>query len=212
MGVTESFTTSILTGYNSFITMFPQWTQQVINLFLLILIIVIYAWFIWKFYRFVAKKNLISLNLNKYNTSEHAIFSKLLAGFFYLVEYIIVLPFIVCFWFAFFTIFLILLTEGLELQNIIIISATIIGAIRMIAYIPKFGQNLGKEISKLLPLTLLAISMTKPGFFDFPTIISKITEIPLFFKEILIYLLFIVILEIILRVLEFLFTVFGLQE
>ena len=212
MGWIESISSTLLSSYQTFLSYLPAWGQQVINLFLLILVVVFYAWFIWKFYRFVANKNIISLNLNKYNTSENPFLSKIMGGFFYLLEYIIILPFLIFFWFVIFTLFLVFLTEGLEIGNIIVISATIVGAIRIISYIPRYGENLGKEVAKLLPFTLLAISITKPGFFEVQRIIGEIIKIPVFFQDILIYLLFIIVLEILLRVVELILSLFGLKE
>lgn len=212
MGVAENLSSAILSTYNSFLNLLPSWGQQIVNLFLLILLVVIYAVFIWKFYRFIARKNIIKLNLNQYNKSENPFLSKLIAGVFYLVEYIFVLPFLVFLWFAIFTIFLVLLTESLDIKNILVISVTIIGAVRLISYIPNYGQALAKELAKLLPFTLLAISMTKPGFFDFQRIISHISQIPQFFGEITLYLVFIIFLEMILRIFDFFLSLFGFKD
>lgn len=212
MGVVETFSAGLVTYYNSFLSYLPAWGQQVVNLFLLILLIAFYAWFIWKFYRFVAQKNILTLNLSKYNTTENPTLNKIFAVLLYLLEYIIILPFIIFFWFVIFTFFLIFLTEGIELANILIISATIVGAIRIISYIPRYGQELAKEVAKLLPFTLLAISITKPGFFDIERILNQIVLIPNFFQTILIYLVFIIALEVVLRVVELILSAFGLKE
>jgi len=212
MEVVDILSESLISYYATFLSYLPAWGQQVINLFLLILLIVAYAWFIWKFYRFVAHKNLISLNLSKYNTSENPVLSKIVGSIFYLLEYFVVLPFIIFFWFVVFTLFLIFLTEGLEVSNIIVISATIVGAVRIIAYIPRYGQELAKEVSKLLPFTLLAISITKPGFFDISRILGHISLIPNFLNTIVIYLLFIIALEMLLRIIDFFLSIFGLKE
>lgn len=210
--MTTGFVEGFVEIYNSFINQLPNWTQQFIGLFLLVILITIYAIFIWKFYRFIGTKNILGLNLNKYNTSKHPIFEKLFAGGFYLLEYLIILPFLIFFWFGIFSLFLIFLTEGLEIGTLLIISAGIIGAIRMTSYIPKYGQNLAKEIAKLLPFTLLAISITKPGFFDIQRIIGDLSRLPNLFSNIIIYLLFITLLEVILRIFDFIFSFFGVED
>lgn len=212
MGVIEIFGDKAVESYASFLAIFPNWVQQIIGLFLLILLIFIYAVLIWKFYRFIARKNILRLNLNQYNRSDHPVVSKLLAVIFYVVEYILILPFLVFIWFAVFTMFLIVLTESLEVKNIIITSAVIIGAIRLISYMPRYGQNLAKEVSKLLPFTLLGISMTKPGFFDIQRILAHIVEIPSYFGEITLYFLFITFLEIFLRFFDFVLSLLGIKE
>ncbi len=194
--------------YQTFLQFLPPWLQTFVNLFLLVLVVTLYSIFIWKFYRFVAKKNLIDLNLKKFNRMEKPFATKILAGVFYFIEYIIVLPFMIFFWFAIFTTFLLLLTEGLEVQTILIISAVIVGAIRMTSY---YKEDLSKDLSKLLPLTLLGLSMTKPGFFNFERILGNFTEVPNFLGEIIIYLLFIIVLELILRVFEIIFSIFEVE-
>ena len=96
----------ILAFYNLLISALPSWMQTFVGLFLLVLLVVLYSVFVWKFYRFIATKNLFGFNLNQYNKSEHPFFSKLIAGILYLIEYIIILPFLIFFWFTIFTLFL----------------------------------------------------------------------------------------------------------
>jgi len=195
--------------YTYFLSLLPPWVQNFLGLFLLIIVIVIYAIFIWKFYRFVSKKNIISLNLKQFNTSQNPFIAKTFGIFLYIVEYIFVLPFLIFFWFAVFAIFLILLTENLSVSAILILSATIIGAIRMTAY---YNEDVSREVAKFLPLTLLAVSMTKPNFFNFQRVLSQISQLPQFFNNIITYLLFIILIEIVLRFFEFLFGLFGLTN
>lgn len=199
----------ILTFYQSSVSVLPSWAQSFLNLFFLALLVLVYSIFIWKFYRFVAKKNLIELNLNKYNKSEHPFFSKVIAGLFYFLEYIIILPFLIFFWFSVFTIFLVVLTQNLEIGTILIISATIIAAVRMCAY---YKEDLAKEIAKMLPFMLLAVSFLTPGFFNFERILSHLNILGDFFDNIVIYLSFIIVLEILLRFFDFILALSGLQN
>jgi hypothetical protein len=195
--------------YTYFVSILPSWAQNFLGIFLLVLVLVVYSIFIWKFYRFISKKNIIELNLKQYNRSEHPFFSKISAFGLYVIEYILFVPAVIFFSFVIFTIFLILLTDEIPLQTLLILSATIIGAIRMTAY---YKEDVSKEIAKLIPFTLLAVSMTKSGFFNFERIISNITQLPQFFNHIVSYLIFIVIIEIVLRFFEFIFGLFGLTD
>lgn len=195
--------------YNDFISALPPSIAEFFNLIVLVLLVVLYSVFIWKFYRFVATKNILGLNLNKYNKSKHPLLTKILAGTLYLVEYIIILPFLIFFWFSIFTIFLIFLTENLDVHSLLIISATIIAAIRMTSY---YNEDLSKDVAKLLPFTLLAISILNPNFFSIERIFNHISELPKFFNQIMIYLAFIIILEIILRLFDFIFSLFNIEE
>jgi hypothetical protein len=212
MGVVE-FIQRVSNTYISFTASLPFWGQQFINLFLWILLIVIYLLIIWKFYRFIARKNILELNLSQYNKTDHAVFSKVIGGTLYLTEYVFILPILVFIWFSVFSVFLILMSENLEVQKIMFIAAIIVGAIRFLAYTPKYGQKLAKEISKLIPLTLLVTTLTNPGFiFNFEKVISNIIEIPTFFNQILLYLIFIIILEMALRVFDFILGLMGFED
>lgn len=207
--VAGNFTTGILETYNSFISSLPPVSQNFINLFLLVLLVVIYVVFIWKFYRFVSKKNMFKLNLAQYNKYENTFFAKILNGILYLAEYIIVLPFLIFFWFSVFTIFLTFLTETLEIKTILLISAMIIAAIRMTSY---YKEELSRELAKLLPFTLLALSLSNPKFFNIERIFGQLNSLPEFFSQIMYYFIFIIALETLLRFFEFIFSLFGLGE
>jgi len=195
--------------YTDFLNSLPNPFGDFFSLLLLVLLIFVYSVFIWKFYRFIAQRNILELNLNQYNRAENAFIEKFLAVIFFFLEYIVVMPFLIFFWFAVFTFFLILLTESIEIKTLLIISATIISAIRMSSY---YKEDLAKDLAKLLPFTLLAISITRLGFLNFEKILTHLSQIPNFVNEIAIYLLFIIALESFLRFFRFVFSLFGLEE
>lgn len=208
-GVFNDISQRLIDLHRGFIEFLPGYIGDFFNLFILVLLVVLYSLFVWKFYRFISKKNIIELNLNKYNISEHPVIVKLLAVIFYFIEYIIVLPFLIFFWFSVFTLFLIFLSESSEINSILVISATIIAAIRMTSY---YKEDLAKDLAKLLPFTLLAISILNPNFFSIDRILGHLSEIPSLFSQIISYLLFIVLLEVILRFFDFIFSLFNLEE
>ena len=204
-----SIITGVIEAYSLFVKSLPQWMQTFISFFVIAIVILIYAIFIWKFYRWISKKNILELNLNKYNRSEHPFLEKILAGFFYFLEYLITIPILVFVWFSIFTFFLLVLTQNIDVGTLLIISATVIAAIRMTAY---YNEELSKELAKLIPFTLLGVSIINPNFFNVSRIISQIGEIPQFASHIALYLIFIVCLETLLRIFEFLFSIFNLKE
>jgi hypothetical protein len=203
------FATGVVGLYTGFLDILPPWMKVFINLLLLVIVVVLYAIFFWKLYRFVSKKNILELNLNQYNKFAHPFIAKIIAGALYFIEYILIMPFLIFFWFAIFTIFLILLTDGIEVSTLLIASAVIVGAARMTSY---YKEDIAREISKLFPLTLLAVSMTRPGFFNFERILGRISQIPDFSINIFYYLLFIISLEIILRAFDLIFSLFHIED
>ena len=203
---------SISDIYGNLIGSLPTQGQLFVNLLILTIVVVIYAVFIWKFYVFISTRDILRLNLNKYNRSKHPIYTKLIAGALYFIEYIIILPLLIFFWFAFFTILLSLLTKGLDAQTIVLIAAITIAAIRVTAYIPKYGETVSSEVAKIIPLTLLAISITNPLFFKIGEMANELVKIPEVLGQIRFYVFFIVALELILRVLTFVGAIFKKPE
>ena len=199
----------IFKSYSSLISILPAYWQLFVNLFLVIVLMLIYSIFVWKLYRFLARKNIFELNLNQYNHSEHPILAKSLAVIFYFIEYILIMPLLIFVWFSVFTLFLIFLTENLELKTLLLISAAIIATVRMTAY---YHEDLSKDIAKLFPFTLLAVSVLNPTFFSVERIFNQFQQLPAFFHDISTYLVFIIGLEIILRVFESIFSMFRTQE
>jgi len=197
--------------YGSAVSVAPPAFQSFINLFLIVLLMVVYSVFIWKLHKFIGTKNIFQLNLNQYNKSKHPVLDKLIASGFYLLEYIIILPILILFWFAIFSIFLILVID-LELSSILFISAAVVAAVRITAYIPNYGEALAREIAKLLPLTLLVIALLTPTFFDVARVLGNFSRLGEFFSLIFSYLLFITVIEILLRFFELIFGLLGVNE
>ena len=207
----QDFISEFVIIYNAFISSLPNSLQSFVNLFVLVFLIIIYSIFIWKLHKFIAKKNIFKFDLNQYNTSQHPIVAKLAASGFYLLEYIIIIPFLIFFWYAVFSIFLIFVME-LDLKVILLISAAIIATVRITSYIPRYGETLAKEIAKLLPFNLLAIALLTPDFFNVERIISNLSKIDEFFSVILSYLAFVIILEVVLRLFEFVLGIMGIDD
>jgi len=164
---------------------------------------------VWKFYRWIAKKNLLELNLSRFNHSQHAVIAKLFGALIYFVEYLIILPFVVFLWFGIFTLFLILLTKSLELEAILFVAVVIVTAIRMTSY---YKEDLARDIAKTIPFTLLAVAVTQELFFNSVNILNNLSIMPGFFSDIWIYLIFIVAVEFFLRILDIIFIAFDLHS
>ncbi|MEK6823736.1 MAG: hypothetical protein AABY06_01760 [Nanoarchaeota archaeon] len=179
-----------------------------INLFLLTIFIAIYVIFIWKLHIFISTKNILRLNLNKYNLTKHPVFSKIIAGLLYFLEYIIIMPILIFFWFMIFAILLIFIARGMEPSSIILLAAITIAVLRVVSYIPKYGESASAETAKIIPFTLLAIGLTEPLFFNPEEIITRGLNIPQLFQGISPYIFFIIAIELILRSLTFVVSMF----
>jgi len=207
--VFQEISNALLSTYQGINSILPVFAQNFFKFLLIALLIVVYSIFVWKFYQSVSRKNLVKLNLNQYNKVEHSGLAKLLAVVFYFFEYLLILPFFIFLWFAFLTLFLIFLNEGLSTSALLIISGTLITAIRITSY---YKEDLAKDIAKLIPFTLLGIFLLSPDFFSIERILGVFSEIPLLFEQIFFYFLLIFIIELVLRIFSFIFGFFQVEE
>ncbi len=182
--------------YTSIRNSVPEGYRILVDLTLYTLFIALYAVFIWKFYKFLARREIIKLNLSKYNHSQYPGLEKFFAVILYTVEYLIILPFLVLFWFGILSLFLLLLSEaGAALT--LLASAAIIASTRITAYI---SEDLSKDLAKILPFTVLATYLLNPDFFDIANLILKFKEVPSLFNNVVMFIIFIFGIEFLLRV------------
>jgi|TARA_B100002003_G_C14116177_1_gene536868 hypothetical protein len=176
-------------------------TEKILALTLLFFttVIVIYSIFVFYFYRFLAKKNIIELNLNQYNQYSNPFVIKIFAIFFYIIEYIVLLPILTFFWFGILAILTLILAKDLPVDTVLLIAAALVASIRVTSYV---NEDLAKDLAKMLPLTLLAIAITTAGFFNRSIFFERIGEIPDLFSNVPYYLIFIIGIELIMRVME----------
>jgi hypothetical protein len=190
---------AIVNAYNSLLAGIPSQYSDLVVVFVFALLIVIYSIFTWKFYRFLSKKDLISLNLIKYNHLKHPFLNKLWAIILYLIEYIIILPFLIFFWFGVLALLILVLSENLAINQVIIVSAAMVAAIRMLSY---YEEDLSRDLAKMFPFTILAIFILNPNFFSLERILTNLVKIPEFVGSILFFLILIVVIEVILRIID----------
>ncbi len=164
----------------------------------LVATLAIVSLFIFKFYKSISKRNLISLNLYKYNTSDHPVESKVFAMLFYLIEYILFIPFLIMLWFAGFAVVLFLIAkDGQGAEYILLIAAALIGAIRLLAYI---REELSADLAKLFPFVALSFLVLTPGEFNLDVIIDNLKTIPFLLSHIFSFMVVILFIEILMRV------------
>lgn len=205
MGFFSEFVGGLSSGYHELTQSLPVEYSSLLNVFIFAILIALYSLFTWKFYRSLSKKDLLNLNLAQYNRTIHPFTNKFFAIILYLIEYIVILPFLIFFWFAVLSFIILILSEELMASQVIIVSAAMVGAIRILSY---YEEDLSKDLAKIFPFTILAIFIVSPSFFSLERIISNLIEIPLFFKSIILFLALIIIIEIILRVIDMIINLF----
>ncbi|MBU4246562.1 MAG: hypothetical protein KKE71_05945 [Nanoarchaeota archaeon] len=163
---------------------------------------VFYSVFIFNFYKFLAKKDLLALNLHQYNAVEHAFIKKAYHVFLYILEYIIVIPICTFFWFIVLAAMLTFLAKEQTVQSVLLASISVVSAVRVTAY---YNEDLSKDLAKMLPFALLGIFIIDTSYFSFTTSIETLKSFPSYWKLLLYYFGFAVLLEFVMRILHMLF-------
>ncbi len=192
----ESLTNRSVDFYNNIIQVLPENLRIIPPLLLITLTIAVYSVFVWFLYKTLSKRDMLKLNLAKYNVAKHPTLVKFWAVVLYAAEFMLIAPIAIFFWFAVFSFFIIILAKEVEVGTAILIAAATISVIRITAYI---NEELSRELAKLFPFTLIAVVVLTPDFLDIGTSISRFSQVVLFFNNAIYYLLFIVLMEIILR-------------
>lgn len=177
--------------------------EKVILVFTLSLIIALISVFIWKFYKTLSKRDFIKLDLKRYNRSDNPIFGKVGAIFLYIIEYIVIMPFLIFIWFSALSIILLLISDGSAVSDILVVTAAMVAAIRILSY---YEQEIAIDVAKMFPFITLSMFLLSPGTFKLEEKLSYLSSISSLLENIPYFLLFILFLEILLR------SVFALKE
>jgi len=132
--VTGGFVGFFTSTYDKILAAFSGDGSLAVQVLIFSIVLAVVSLFIWEFYKSTSKRNLIKLNLNKYNVSDHPLTSKFLATLLYLLEYMIIMPLLILLWYAGLSIVLLLVASGRTVDQVLLLSAVVIGAIRILAY------------------------------------------------------------------------------
>jgi hypothetical protein len=155
-------------------------------IFYLVVSIAIYSILIWHFYRYIARRDCFKISPRRH---------KKVIGF---LKYFLFFPFVAFLFFAGFSLMMLFLTKSYEIPDVLSTSFAIIAAIRICAY---YSEDLSKDIAKMLPFALLAIFLVDASYFRFSDITAKIGSLPEFFTVCIQFIVFIILMEWILRIL-----------
>ena len=162
------------------------------SLGILLVGVVIYSIFIFKFYRFLACRDVIKVNFSRYSN----VGLRISRGIGYLLQNIFLLPIIVFFWFAVLAMLLGFLGKDQAIENILMSSIALVSGIRVAAY---YNEDLSRDLAKMLPFALLAIFLINRSYFEFEISFELLKNIPEYWTLLVYYFVFIIALEFVLR-------------
>ncbi len=156
----------------------------------------VYAIFIFRFYRFVASRDMFGLDFSRYEESRHRFVRRVLGVVMYVIKYLIVFPLFAFFWFAVLTLILTFLSRDRPFADILLIALATVSAIRVTAY---YDEDLARDLAKILPFAVLAIFLIDASFFEIGKSLSVLERANEHRENIFYYLVFLVLLEFALR-------------
>ncbi len=181
----------------------------VLKMVFFILLLTAVALFIWKFYNSLSEKDILPLNLSKYGKGADAGIGKIFAIGLYLLEYIIIAPIFIALWAAALSAILLLITKQRSIDEILMISVAMIGAVRILAY---YKKEVAIDLSKLFPFVVLTVFLLEPGALSVQSTILKFGEIPLLLNSFAFFLLVVFVIELFLRLLYTIFEFWSSED
>jgi hypothetical protein len=166
---------------------------------ILVLEMVIYAVLVFKFYKFLASRDIITVNLGRYKNTGIR-FGRLLT---YFLQNVLFFPVIIFFWFAILAVFLGFLGKNQTTDHILLVAIALVSAVRVASY---FSEDLSKDLAKMLPFTLLGIYIVDQSYFDISISLKILTGVPDYWQTLVYYLAFIIALEFVLRIIYYIVT------
>ncbi len=156
----------------------------------------VYAFFIFKFYRFMAKKDVFDFKLYRLPRRGHYKLKIVLKAFLYLFEYFLLLPFFAFFWLIFITIILLVMAPSQTTSTVLMFSVGLIIVTRISAY---YNEDLSRDLAKTLPFSLLVLLLIDLDKISVSSFLKVKSEISILIEPIVYYLFLIIIVEFLLR-------------
>lgn len=157
----------------------------------------IYAIFIFNLYRFLGRKDIFDLDLSKYRQSRFRLIQCTLHLVFYVLKYLVLFPFVAFSWFVILVVLLALMAKNQPIDNILMVAMAVLSAIRITSY---YNEDLSRDLAKILPFALLGVFIIDLSYFSLPGSFEALQQATAFWERIAYYLLFIIGLELVLRI------------
>ena len=162
-----------------------------------IIAIAVYSGFVFMFYRILAKKDLLTLDLSKYADDFGGKVKKYLRSVLFVIQYVVVVPVLIAFWTLVLAVILTLLSDSTDHARNALIATSVVGAVRILAY---WTEDLSRDVAKMLPFAVLGVylvSSTSVQWNEFRELLESLPELAKSFFSSLVLL---AILETLLRI------------
>lgn len=158
----------------------------------------LFAIFVFKFYRFVAARDVFELDLGKYEGLSFRWMRSLLHRILFVVKYLLLFPVFAFFWFAVLTVILAFLSKEQTFSQTLLIALVTVSAIRVTAY---YKEDLARDLAKILPFAVLSALLINASFSSVSDSLDRLRGAGDYSETIFYYLVFLIALEFVLRIL-----------
>lgn len=174
-----------------------------------IIAIAAYSGFVFMFYRLLAKRDLLTLDLKRFENSMTGRIRVFFRSLLFVTQYVLLIPILIGFWTVVMATILTLLSDSSDHTRNAMIATSVVGAVRILAY---WTEDLSRDVAKMLPFAVLGVFLvgsTSVNFSEFEALYSNLPELADAYLNSLILLS---ILETVLRVGHVVKDLFGGQR
>lgn len=161
--------------------------------------VAIYAILIFNLYRFMSRRDIFNVDFSKFEESRYPAFRKTLHLVSYVLKYLLIFPLFAFFWFGVLVVMVAFLSKTKEVEDLLLIAMAVLTSVRVTSY---YTEDLSRDIAKMLPFALLGIFLIDLSYFDFTTSTDLLNRVGAQWESIFYYWVFVVVLELFLRVTE----------
>ena len=116
--------------------------------------IVMYSGLVFRFYRLLARRTMISIDTTTDKEGFIGWLSRQNKRLIFIILYVILTPTLIGFWALVLSAILVILNGGQQLSSVAELAVAVVGAIRITSY---FSENLAQDLSKMLPFAVLGV-------------------------------------------------------
>ena len=161
--------------------------------------VAVYAILIFNLYRFMSRRDIFNVDFSKYEESRFPALRKTLHLISYCLKYLLIFPLFAFLWFGILVVMVAFLSKAKEVEDLLLIAMAVLTAVRVTSY---YTEDLSRDIAKMLPFALLGIFLIDLRYFEFSTSTDLLNRVGEEWKSIFYYWVFVVILELVLRITE----------
>lgn len=142
-----------------------------------IIAIAAYSGFVFMFYRLLARRDILTLDLTKYNHSTSGRIRAFFRTGAWLLQYAIAIPVLIAFWTLVMAVILTLLAEGNDHARNALIATSVVGSVRILSY---WTEDLSRDVAKMLPFAVLGVFLvgsTSVEVSEFEDLMNNVPEL-----------------------------------